>query len=129
MISPASFLTTIVGFGSSGPSSARSASIALRAAVMAASSPGAITPLGSPILMELDNLGSAESFTITASRLPGGKFSVRSASSKHRRLWPTMCSSSEMRGDLIHALRKRESTDAYSRLEDVGRTSRLADGI
>ena len=28
--------------------------------------------------MELDNLGSAESFTLTATRLPGGKFSVRS---------------------------------------------------
>ena len=24
-----------------------------------------------------------------------------------------------MRGDLIHALRKRKATDAYSRLEDI----------
>ena len=28
--------------------------------------------------MELDNLGSADSLTITATRLPEGKFSVRS---------------------------------------------------
>jgi hypothetical protein len=34
-----------------------------------------------------------------------------------------------MRSDQIHALRKRKATDAYSRLEDVGRTSRLADDI
>jgi len=32
--------------------------------------------------MELDNLGSAESFTPTATRLPGGKFSVRSGTSQ-----------------------------------------------
>ena len=32
--------------------------------------------------MELDDLGSAESFTITATRLPGGKFSVRSDTSQ-----------------------------------------------
>ena len=31
--------------------------------------------------MELDNLGSAESFTISATRLPMGKFSVRSGTS------------------------------------------------
>jgi hypothetical protein len=34
-----------------------------------------------------------------------------------------------MRGELIHALRKRKATDAYSRLEDPGRTERLADDI
>ena len=32
--------------------------------------------------MELDNLGSAESFTLTANRPPGGKFSVRSGTSQ-----------------------------------------------
>jgi hypothetical protein len=32
--------------------------------------------------MELDNLGSAESFTLTVSRLPEGKFSVRSGTSQ-----------------------------------------------
>jgi hypothetical protein len=33
-------------------------------------------------IMELDNDGSAESFTPTVSRLPGGKFSVRSGTSQ-----------------------------------------------
>jgi len=32
--------------------------------------------------MELDILGSAESFALTVSRLPGGKFSVRSGTSQ-----------------------------------------------
>ena len=32
--------------------------------------------------MELDNLGSAESFPITVTRLPEGKFSVRSGTSQ-----------------------------------------------
>ncbi len=32
--------------------------------------------------MKLGNLGSAESFTITATRLPGSKFSVRSGTSQ-----------------------------------------------
>jgi len=34
-----------------------------------------------------------------------------------------------IRGELIHALRTRKATDAYSRLEDLGRTARLADDI
>ena len=29
-----------------------------------------------------------------------------------------------IRGELIHALRKHKATDAYSRLEDLGRTAR-----
>jgi hypothetical protein len=32
-----------------------------------------------------------------------------------------------MRSELIRALTKRKATDAYSRLEDLGRTERSAD--
>ena len=47
-----------------------------------AASRAAIPPATSRAIMELDNLGSAESFTITATRLAGGKFSVRSGTSQ-----------------------------------------------
>ena len=78
--------------------------------------------------MELDNLGSAESFTLTANWLPGGKFSVRSGTSQIETvILADQVLGLRMRGELIHALRKRKATDAYSRLEDLGRTERLAD--
>ena len=34
-----------------------------------------------------------------------------------------------MRGEPVHYLRKRKMADAYSRLEDLGRTARLTDDI
>jgi len=34
-----------------------------------------------------------------------------------------------MRCELIHALRNRKATDAYSRLEDLGRAEKTADDI
>jgi hypothetical protein len=70
--------------------------------------------------MELDNLGSAESFTPTATRLPGGKFSVRSGTSQIETvILADQVLELRARGELIHALRKRKATDAYSRLEDL----------
>jgi hypothetical protein len=80
--------------------------------------------------MELHNLGSAENFKLTLSYLLEGKFSVRSGTSNIETV--TLADGVlelRMRSDQIHALRKRKATDAYSRLEDVGRTSRLADDI
>ena len=80
--------------------------------------------------MELDNLGSAESFTLTATRLPGGKFSVRSGTSQIETvILADQVLELRMRGQLIHALRKRKATDAYSRLEDLGRAEKMADDI
>jgi hypothetical protein len=81
-------------------------------------------------LMELDNLGSAESFAITASRLPGGKFLVRSGTSKIETvILADQVLELRMRGELFHCPRERKATDAYSRLEDVGRVARLAEDI
>ena len=77
-----------------------------------------------------ERLGSAESFTITASRLPEGKFSVRSGTSQIETvILADQVLELRMRGQLIHCLRKSKATDAYSRLEDLGRTARLADDI
>ena len=69
--------------------------------------------------MELDNLGSAESFTITAARLPGGKFSVRSGTSQIETvILADQVLELRMRGEPIHALRKRK---ANRRLRSSGR--------
>ena len=69
--------------------------------------------------MELDKLGSADSLTITATRLPEGKFSVRSGTSQiDTVILADQVLELRMRGELIHCLREREMTDAYSRLED-----------
>ena len=74
--------------------------------------------------MELDKLGSAESFTIMASRLPGGKFSVRSGTSQIETvILADRVLELRMRGELIHCLRKRKATDAYSRLEDLAKAT------
>ncbi len=74
--------------------------------------------------------GSAENFTLTASRLLEGKFSVRSGTSQIETvILADRVLELRMRGELIHCLRKRKMTDAYSRLEDLGRTARLADDI
>ncbi len=74
--------------------------------------------------MELDNLGSAESFTITASRLPGGKFSVRSGTSQIETvILADQVLELRVRGQLIHCLRKSKATDAYSSLEDLAKQS------
>ena len=43
--------------------------------------PSGRRPLPAEGIMELDNLGPVESFTLTITRLPGGKFSVRSGTS------------------------------------------------
>ena len=78
--------------------------------------------------MELDILGSAESLTPTVSRLPKGKFSVRSGTSQiDTVILADQVIELHVRGQLFHALRKRKTTDAYSRLEDLrphGETSR-----
>ena len=80
--------------------------------------------------MELDNLGSAESFTLTVSRLPGGQFSVRSGTSQIETvILADQLLELRMRCELIHALRNRKATDAYSRLEDLGRAEKMADDI
>ena len=81
--------------------------------------------------MELDNLGSAESSTLTVSRLPGGQFSVRSGTSQIETviLADQLLLELRMRCELIHALRNRKATDAYSRLEDLGRAEKMADDI
>lgn len=72
--------------------------------------------------MELDNLGAAESLTITAARLPGGKFSVRSGTSQvDTVILADQVLELRMRGQLIHCLRKSRETDAYSRLEDLAK--------
>ena len=64
-------------------------------------------------------IGSAESFTLTANCPPGGKFSVRSGTSQIETvILADQVLELRMSGDLIHALRKRKATDAYSRLED-----------
>ena len=79
--------------------------------------------------MELDNLGSADCLTITVTRLKG-KFSVRSSTSQiDTVILADQVLKLRVRGQLIHALRKCRATNAYSRLEDLGRTSRLADDI
>ena len=58
--------------------------------------------------MELDILGSAESFALTVSRLPGGKFSVRSGTSQIETvILADQVLELRTRGELIHALRKR----------------------
>ena len=80
--------------------------------------------------MELDNLGSAESSTLTVSRLPGGQFSVRSGTSQIETvILADQLLELRMRCELIHALRNRKATDAYSRLEDLGRAEKMADDI
>jgi hypothetical protein len=72
--------------------------------------------------MELDNLGSAESFTPTVSRLPGGKFSVRSGTSQIETvILPDQVLELRMRGQQIHALRMSKATDPYTRLEDLAK--------
>ena len=63
-------------------------------------------------------------------RLPEGKFSVRSGTLQMETvILAGQVLERRARGQLIHALRKRKATDAYSRLEDLGRTARLADDI
>ena len=80
--------------------------------------------------MKLDDLSAAESHTITADRLPGGKFSVRSGTSQIETvILADRVLELRMRGELIHALTKPKATAAYPRLEDLGRTARLADDI
>jgi hypothetical protein len=70
----------------------------------------------------LDNLGSADSLTITASRLPEGKFSVRSGTSQiDTVILAGQVLELRMRNGQVHALRKRKTTDPYSRLEELGR--------
>jgi len=69
------------------------------------------------LIMELDNLGSAESSTIMATRLPGDKFSVRSGTSTIETvILADQVLELRMRGELINCLRKRKMTEAYSRL-------------
>jgi hypothetical protein len=59
--------------------------------------------------------GSAESFTLTATRLPEGKFSVKSGTSQIEAVTLTdQVLELRMRGELIHCLRKLKMTDAYS---------------
>ena len=73
-------------------------------------------------------LGSAESFTLTATRLPGGKFSVRSGTSQAETvILADQVLELRMRADLIHALRKRKATDAYSHLEDLAKQTPIDD--
>jgi hypothetical protein len=70
--------------------------------------------------MELDILGSAESFTLAVSRLPLRKFSVRSGTSQIETvILADQVFGLRMRGQLIHCLRKRKMTDPYSRLEHL----------
>jgi len=70
----------------------------------------------------LYNLGSADSLTITASRLPEGKFSVRSGTSQiDTVILADKVLELRMLNRQVHALRKRETTDPYSRLEELGR--------
>ena len=80
--------------------------------------------------MKLDLGQKTEEFSQTAERLLRGTIQFRT------RAWNRkMCDFGDrvlelrMSGELIHALRKRKATDAYSRLEDLGRTARLADDI
>jgi hypothetical protein len=62
--------------------------------------------------MELDNLGSAESFKIMASRLRGGKFSLRSGTSNIETvILADQMLELRMRGELLHCLRERKATD------------------
>jgi len=80
--------------------------------------------------MELEILGSAECLTPTVSRLPKGKFSVRSGTSQiDTVILADQVLELRIRGQLFHALRKPKATDAYSRREDLGCTARLADDI
>ena len=68
--------------------------------------------------------------TLTADRAPEGKFKVRSGTAViDTTILVDQVLELRMRGELIHALRKPKATDAYSRLEDLGRTSRLADDV
>jgi len=56
------------------------------------------------------------------SRLPEGKFSVRSGTSQVDTLiLADQVLELRMRGGQIHALRKSKSVDAYSRLEDLAK--------
>jgi hypothetical protein len=72
--------------------------------------------------MELDNLGSAESFTLTSYCLPGNKFKVRSATSgmKTANLADQVLEL-RMRGEQVHAIHSRKAMDAYSRVKDPAR--------
>ena len=80
--------------------------------------------------MELEILGSAECLTPTVSRLPKGKFSVRSGTSQiDTGTLADQVLELRIQGQMFHALRKRKATDAYSRREDLGCTARLADDI
>ena len=68
--------------------------------------------------------------TLTASRLPDGKFSVRSGTSQiDAVILADQVLELRIRGQLFHALRKPKATDAYSRLEDLGRAEKMADDI
>ena len=81
-------------------------------------------------IMEIDILGSADSLTSTVTRLPEGKFSVRSGTSQiDTVILADQVLELRIRGQLFHALRKPKATDAYSRREDLGCTARLADDI
>jgi hypothetical protein len=80
--------------------------------------------------MELEKLGFADGMTLTVNRLPEGKFSVRSVTSKIETvILADRLLELRMPGQLIHCLRKRRATEAYSRLGDLGRVARLADDI
>ena len=62
------------------------------------------------------------SLTITASRLPEGKFSVRSGTSSiDTIILADQVLELRMRGQQIHALRKSKATDPYTRLEDLAK--------
>ncbi len=72
--------------------------------------------------MKLENMGFADNLTITATRLPGGKFSVRSGTSQIETvILADQVLKLRMRGQQIHALRKSKATDPYTRLEDLAK--------
>ena len=59
--------------------------------------------------------------TLTVDRAPEGKFKVRSGTVVDTTILADQVLELRMQGELIHALRKRKATDAYSRLEDLAK--------
>ena len=80
--------------------------------------------------MEPDNLGSAESFAITATRLPGGKFSVRSGTSQTETvILADRVLELRMRGGPIYVLRRRKALDPEDQFPNWELGGEAADDI
>ena len=80
--------------------------------------------------MELDILGSAESLTITATRLPEGKFSVRSGTSQiDTVILAGQALELRIRQGQVHVLRRSKVLDPEDQFQTGSSGGEVADDI